>query len=545
MLELLESRIATATFIVTSLNDSGPGTLRNAIADANDHPGADLITFKGGLTGAIEIIGGQFQITETLSIKGPGSNKLTLDANNRSRIFSVTDGDDTRDSPLSVVGLTFLAGNAADSSGGAIASDESLRVRACLFHANHAEFAAGAILVSQGLNGVRITADIRGSSFVSNSNEIGSGGAVAIFVGTSVTLRNNLFADNVSGNGGGAVDAVVAPGETLLIQKCRFVGNQATHSAAAHLEGDTFGGNESTIILRDCSFFDNRATVFSGGGVGTFGGKMIVERSSFIENTAARGGGGLNAGGHTSLVIRSSQILDNAALGTGDDLGGGGVKIDMPEGGEARIIASIIASNSAAEGGGILVGDGAGSVEIAGSKITSNHATTHGGGIVMLQDSITHQSADLSLVRSKLNGNVSEIGFGGGVAAFGDGKFTMQSSQVIGNQSMVGGGLSLLKSTPSTIVGSVIAQNIAVNSGGIHAEGELELHATKILANTAHAVGGGIHSSNRLLLDGSIVSGNFAATGSGIFQVSTEPLTLKGSKVVGNFSIDGPQIVDA
>jgi hypothetical protein len=53
MLELLEFRIEPAAFLVTSLADAGAGSLRDAIRDADDHPGADLIIFKSGLTGII------------------------------------------------------------------------------------------------------------------------------------------------------------------------------------------------------------------------------------------------------------------------------------------------------------------------------------------------------------------------------------------------------------------------------------------------------------------------------------------------------------
>lgn len=45
-LEPLESRQLLATFSVTSVNDSGPGTLRQAILDANSNPGPDFIEFS-------------------------------------------------------------------------------------------------------------------------------------------------------------------------------------------------------------------------------------------------------------------------------------------------------------------------------------------------------------------------------------------------------------------------------------------------------------------------------------------------------------------
>ena len=44
-----------AAFNVTNLNDSGAGSLRQAIADANSAGGADVITFQAGLSGTITL----------------------------------------------------------------------------------------------------------------------------------------------------------------------------------------------------------------------------------------------------------------------------------------------------------------------------------------------------------------------------------------------------------------------------------------------------------------------------------------------------------
>src|SRR5438552_4756755 len=37
-----------STFVVSNTNDSGPGSLRQAITDANANPGTDLVTFNIG-----------------------------------------------------------------------------------------------------------------------------------------------------------------------------------------------------------------------------------------------------------------------------------------------------------------------------------------------------------------------------------------------------------------------------------------------------------------------------------------------------------------
>jgi hypothetical protein len=44
--EPLEERTPLALFMVTNTNDSGPGSLRQAMLDANDAPGADQIYFS-------------------------------------------------------------------------------------------------------------------------------------------------------------------------------------------------------------------------------------------------------------------------------------------------------------------------------------------------------------------------------------------------------------------------------------------------------------------------------------------------------------------
>jgi hypothetical protein len=70
--EMLEPRIAPATFIVTTTDDSGAGSLRKAILDANAMPGFDTITFNIDPPGQklINVLSALPQITDQVSITG-------------------------------------------------------------------------------------------------------------------------------------------------------------------------------------------------------------------------------------------------------------------------------------------------------------------------------------------------------------------------------------------------------------------------------------------------------------------------------------------
>src|SRR4051812_19914742 len=59
---------------VTDTNDSGPGSLRQALADAHD---GDLISFAPGLHGqTITLTTAELVIDKSITINGPGTNLL-------------------------------------------------------------------------------------------------------------------------------------------------------------------------------------------------------------------------------------------------------------------------------------------------------------------------------------------------------------------------------------------------------------------------------------------------------------------------------------
>ena len=79
--------VTQAPFIVTNTNDSGAGSLRQALAGAND---GDTISF--GVTGTITLSTGELVVDKSLTINGPGSDNLTVEGSHASRVFHVSGG---------------------------------------------------------------------------------------------------------------------------------------------------------------------------------------------------------------------------------------------------------------------------------------------------------------------------------------------------------------------------------------------------------------------------------------------------------------------
>jgi hypothetical protein len=126
--ELLEARIAPATFLVTNLLDAGDGSLRKAIGDANANPDTDTIKFGPAAIGTLPLSGGELVIIESVVIQGPGAEVLTIDAGGNSRIFKIADGSDVLKT-VTISGLSLVNGSVTGSDGGGIFSTETLTLK--------------------------------------------------------------------------------------------------------------------------------------------------------------------------------------------------------------------------------------------------------------------------------------------------------------------------------------------------------------------------------------------------------------------------------
>jgi hypothetical protein len=81
---------AQSTYTVTTIADSGAGSLRDAITQANATSG-NTINFTG-LRGMIVLQSALPTITQNMTITGPGSSLLTISGNKLYPVFSVNSG---------------------------------------------------------------------------------------------------------------------------------------------------------------------------------------------------------------------------------------------------------------------------------------------------------------------------------------------------------------------------------------------------------------------------------------------------------------------
>src|SRR4030095_4553162 len=73
-----------ATITVTNTSDSGPGSLRQALAVAHN---GDRITFA--VSGTITLTSGGLQVTKNVTMSGPGANQLAVSGNQALFVFGV------------------------------------------------------------------------------------------------------------------------------------------------------------------------------------------------------------------------------------------------------------------------------------------------------------------------------------------------------------------------------------------------------------------------------------------------------------------------
>lgn len=424
--EQLEDRHVLAPFTVTNPNDAfvdsagdAPGTLRQAVFDANALAGTDTIDFTLSLPATITLTQGELEITDSVHIIGPGSEMLTIAAFDPTvdpfdgvRIFRIQSATAT---PLEVEisGLTLTGGDPSASfgaAGGAIFSTEELTVRESIITGNQAQLGGG-IYMQAGEELYIVDSEL------SNNRALGSGAGGAIFIygnsGTTLTVLRSTISGNQAESSGGGVAV--------------NIGGDSKPTDAAIIDS-VISDNEAGIIR------NGTTSEFAGGGI-SFNQRystLQVLRSTISGNTVRKvvpidggsatqpGGGGVYSNAALTLIT-DSTISGNDALGVGGGL-------DQRYG-EAVIENSTISGNRATSGGGIFCAEG---FVLRHSTITGNTSgylppdaaftpppptSSHrgysvGGGGILVSVSAVGNTYGTTIEHSIISGNVHLTGDG-------------------------------------------------------------------------------------------------------------------------------------
>ena len=366
------AQVTAATFTVTNTADSWPGSLRQAVLDANATPSADTIVFDSGLfsspqtiTLASEIrISDNFNSVQTLTIIGPGADLLTISGNGVTRMF-LTIQEDT----ASISGMTLTGGNA--SSGGAIQNGGVTTLSGIVFTQNTSD-TGGAVY-----NTVTGVLNVNGCVFRDNTtigaNINGDGGSAITNRFGALTVTDSLITGGTTRGGGGGLrieNGVVNISNTTI-------SNNTSGGA-----GNTRGGGGIIVFgeltLTDCIISGNTAGEGTDGGGILNEGQLRLVRSIVTGNTAGRHGGGIYDGAALGATIIDSTISNNTANTAGIDTGrGGGIYVESDPG--VTVTGSTISGNtSPGHGGGIFTN---GTFTLKNTTVSGNSAGTVGGGI--------------------------------------------------------------------------------------------------------------------------------------------------------------------
>ncbi|MGF1520822.1 MAG: choice-of-anchor Q domain-containing protein, partial [Leptolyngbyaceae cyanobacterium] len=284
---------------LTDVTDAADGltSLREALASAVS---GDVITFDSSLSGGtITLSGTDLDVTTSLTLdgdlNGDGTPDITIDANNTSRVFAVTDSNGSVDQDVVFEGLVITGANTT-ANGGGILNRESVTLRNSTLLGNTAG-RGGAIYNRTA------TLIINNSTFAGNSATYG--GAIAnIFAIASIS--NSTISGN-SGNRGGGVYNYNA---TLTLNNSTISGNSAVSGSGGGLSSR--GG--ATLTLSNSTVSGN-STSSRGGGIYNFGSVANISNSTITGNSAANSGGGIinRIGGTVTL---SNSIVANSVTGS-------------------------------------------------------------------------------------------------------------------------------------------------------------------------------------------------------------------------------------
>lgn len=192
-------------YSVTNTNDSGTGSLREAILLANASSSNDTITFTVNGTINLDTTLTVNKPNSTLTITGNGAASTILNGQNSVQVLNVNSG-----TTLTLEGVTITHGRA--SNGGGIFNAGTLTVNYSTLSSNFATTSGGGIYTTGALTVNHST--LSGNSATTN------GGGILKYSNTLV-VSHSTFSNNSANDGGGIFNytySITLPSVTTLQQ---------------------------------------------------------------------------------------------------------------------------------------------------------------------------------------------------------------------------------------------------------------------------------------------------------------------------------------
>jgi predicted outer membrane repeat protein len=534
---------------VTSLGDSGKGTLRDAILQV-DKNAAKTYEIDITVVGTILLESSLPDLASPISLVGLGTGQTLIQRDTLAVPFRLLTVDASQTAALS--GLTMAQGYAGSGVGGAIDNLGILTLTNCALSGNTAS-AGGAVA-----NEAVATLTVSGSSFAGNSaSNTGSGGAIwnngtqltvqanstftcntaagfggAIFNATTATVSQTTFTTNSAGNGGAlenvsGASLTVNPGTslmgnsagtggairslgTLAVSGATFTNNTAVDGGAiitfggATVSGGSFSGNKST-----------GTGTFDGGGAIWNDGTLTVQGSSLSGNTAAYGGG--------AIEDFATATLTQATFTTNSAQFGGAIISWLSTSLTVNFGTSFTGNTAGNSGGAIYT---IGTLAASGATFTNNMAV-FGGAII--------NGGGATVSGCTFIDNHTAPGGSGGAIYFSGGTLAVQNySSFSGNTAGLDGG-AIFNLATANVVQSTFATNSAQYGGAITNDGTLTVQGSSLSGNTASGSGGAIFNFTAASVTQSSFATNVAQSGGAIMNYyASASFTLDADTLTGN-----------
>jgi hypothetical protein len=434
----LEDRLLLSAYTVDSLGDAGTGsgTSGDFRYCLNHVAAGDSVSFD--VTGTIDLTRPLPTLSVNLSIEGPGADNLTVERNSTGdfRIFMVALG-----ATVQISGLTIA--NGSENQGGAILNNGTLTVTDDVFQANMAIVSGGTPGNGGAIyNGGTLTvvdSVFNNDTVVSTQFNGGLGGAIVNPSTKVANIRGSTFASNTALGSPASGGALYNAG-TMTLDASTLSGNTSA--------GDSGGINNTGTLMVNNSLFSGNAANGSSGGAIDNTGTLMVTGSQFLGNTTRQSGGAIENPSQQMVTITASIFSGNTAVGSGGAIDNAG----RFGSGSMTVSGSTLSNNSAISGGGI---SSAVTLTITNSTVTGNSVTgtqfsnSSGGGIA---DSGTLTITNSTVAGNRALGGSSTLGLGGGIN-YGNSNslVNLNSCTIANNIASSGGGLYIVSGPTSPV----------------------------------------------------------------------------------------------